>query len=73
MADIWPIENVWGILRQKLGTEEFVNVKELKKRIIKEWQNFTPELCTKLMSSIGRRLKAVIKKEGNQVVKKDYE
>ena len=31
MADIWPIENVWSLLRQKLWVKEFNSVKELKK------------------------------------------
>ena len=73
MADIWPIENVWGILREKLSGNDCENVVKLKKQIMKKWQSFTPELCHKLMSSIGRRLKAVIKKNGEQVVKKDYQ
>ena len=72
MADIWPIENVWAILRQKLSGNEYENVKDLKQAIIKEWKMFTLELCNRLISSICRRLKAVVEKNGNQVVKKDY-
>ena len=63
MAHVWPSENVWAILRQK----------KLKNKIIQEWKNFTPELCNRLMSSIGKRLQAVVKKNGDQVAKKDYE
>ena len=72
----WPtfghFENVWGILRERLRGNEFETVEKLKEAIIKEWKNFTPELCDKLMSSIGLRLKAVFKGNGNQVVKNDY-
>ena len=73
MADIWPIENVWAILRQRLGVNDFATTEKLKKGIIREWAKFTPELCQNLISSIGRRLKAVVKKNGEQVTKKIYE
>ena len=72
MADMWPIENVWAILLQRLGVNEFKSFKQLKNKIIQEWKNFEPELCDHLMSYLGRRLKAVVKKNGDQVVKKDY-
>ena len=32
MADIWPIENVWGILRQRLGVDEVKTLAQLKKK-----------------------------------------
>ena len=41
--------------------------------IIQEWKKFTPELCDRLMSSIGKRLQAVINKNGEHVLKSDYE
>ena len=31
MADVWPIENVWFILRGRLGVTEFDSVKKKKK------------------------------------------
>ena len=72
MADVWPIENVWSIIREKLGVEEFENVTKLKTSITREWKKITPELCEKLISSIGKRLKAVVGKEGAQITKQDY-
>ena len=72
MADVWTIENVWSVLRGKLGTEDFESVKKLKSAITREWKKVTPELCDKLICSIGRRLQAVVNKNGEQIAKNDY-
>ena len=73
-ADIWPIENVWAIIKQDLAQVSVTTIPEMKKQIIKVWQkiNADKELCHNLIASIPRRLKAVIEKKGSQVSKKDY-
>lgn len=73
MADVWPIENVWGILRSKLDGIDIQNRQQLKKFISEKWREIDSELCKKLMLSIPKRLDAVVKKQGEQVLKKDYE
>ena len=72
MSDVWPIENVWGMVREGLGSKEFRNVKKLKKAIVKEWTKITPDQCARMMTSIPRRLKAVMKCNGQQINKGMY-
>ena len=45
MADVWPIKNVWAILKQE-GMEQESN-EELKKVITKAWQEIDKDkaLC----------------------------
>ena len=74
MADIWPIENVWAILKQKVMEKEPKSKEDLKKVITRVWKEIDQdkELCRSLIRSIPRRLKAVIVLDGSQVSKEDY-
>ena len=38
MADVWPIENVWSILKGKVAEKEHSNDQQLKKAIIAAWR-----------------------------------
>ena len=74
MADIWPIENVWGIIKQDLNGKDLQNVEQLRVAIRASWRRISEDkaLCARLISSIPKRLRAVISKKGNQVFKEDY-
>ena len=74
MADIWPIENVWSIIKQDLNGKDLQNVEELRVAIRSSWRRISGDkaLCARLISSIPKRLRAVISKKGNQVFKEDY-
>ena len=56
MADIWPIENIWSIIKEKLKREEIQNVSMLKRKIVKIWKTITPTMCSNLINFIPRRL-----------------
>ena len=73
MDDIWPVENIWSIVK------EMVKSKELKKKaqlrtISWVWRdiNSDKELGKRLMQSIPARFEAVISKKGRQVRKEVY-
>ena len=74
MSDVWPIENVWGILKDRVKSKDPKDKKELRKYINSEWRRISNDtsLCIRLMSSLPLRLKAVIKKKGSQIIKEDY-
>ena len=74
MADIWPIENVWAIVKDRVKAEEPKDKAALKRVIKKVWKeiNLDKVLCKKLMKSIPDRLEAVISVDGRQVRKEDY-
>ena len=74
MADIWPIENVWGYIKEKIGEHEVENLATLKEKIAQIWNTINPDMCSKLINPIPKRLQCVIdKKKGIQSRKKDYD
>jgi hypothetical protein len=62
MADVWPIENVWAIVKERVMEKEPQTKTQLKKVITKVWQEIHSDkaLCRRLISSIPDRLQAVI-------------
>jgi hypothetical protein len=69
LADVWPIENVWGILKEKLQGCEYKNIEDLKTEIKKEWRKFNLSVCQRMIDKIPARLKTVIDEDGNQIKK----
>ena len=74
MADFWPIENVWSIVKGKIASKTTNTLQQLKKEIIIAWKEIDSDkdLCRKLVNSIPKRAEAIIKKNGSQVYKDDY-
>ena len=74
MADFWPIENVWGILKQKISQKESKNLKQLRTNIVTAWReiNADKDLCRRMMVSLPKRAAAIVRKNGSQITKNDY-
>ena len=74
MADVWPIENVWAILKAKVMEKEPKSKVQLKKVISKAWQEIDKDkaMCRRLVTSIPHMLKAVIQVGGRQIAKEDF-
>jgi transposase len=66
--DLNPIENVWDILKMKIGRKKIRTLKGLKSEIKKDWNRLTPELARKLVDSVRNRLSDVIKAEGDYIL-----
>ena len=63
--DLNPIENLWALLKRKLGRYNFNTTVELKAKIISIWHhNLEPDILEKLALSMPSRLNAVIKARG---------
>ena len=50
MADLWPVENLWGLLQQRVKRREPMTKEELRRYIEEE------ALCRRNMQSIPKRL-----------------
>ena len=74
MADIYPIENVWSIVKTKLDGRNIHSLASLKQQIKIVWREIDQDktLCEKMMKSIPKRLSAVIRRDGYQIFKNDY-
>jgi hypothetical protein len=73
-ADLWPVENLWSIIKAEVAKESVTNQEELKMAITKIWRqvNNNKDLCKQLILSLPRRCQAVINKDGRQIVSADY-
>lgn len=67
LADVWPIENIWGTLKEKLRGREHKDIVQLKNDIKNEWKKIGVSLCQQMIDEIPARLKLVIDQGGNQI------
>ncbi len=62
--DLNPIENLWGIVKRKMRDTRPNNADELKATVKETWASIPPQQCHKLITSMQRRIEAVIKAKG---------
>ena len=65
MADVCHIENVWGIIKDKVAKTSYQNDRDLRQAIISAWKevNSDKDLCRNLVAHIPKRFCAVIEKK----------
>ena len=73
MANVWPIENVWTIIKENTSLHRTDTLPQLRE-IDRAWREVDAdkELCLKLIKSMPKRAAAIINKEETQVQKADY-
>jgi hypothetical protein len=64
--DLSPIENVWGIMAQRLSNRVFKSADKFKAAIIEEWDKIDYPLLCSLYKSVPARCQAVIDASGAQ-------
>ncbi len=62
--DLNPRENLWGIVKRKMSNKRPKNADELKATVKETWASIPPQQCHKLITSMPRRIEAVIKAKG---------
>ncbi len=62
--DLNPIENLWGIVKRKMRDTRPNNADDLKATVKATWASIPPQQCHKLITSMPRRIEAVIKAKG---------
>ncbi len=62
--DLNPIENLSGIVKRKMRDTRPNNADDLKAAIKEVWASIPPQQCHKLITSMPRRIEAVIKAKG---------
>ncbi len=62
----WPANSpdLWGIVKRKMRDTRPNNADELKAAIKETWASIPPRQCHKLITSMPRRIEAVIKAKG---------
>lgn len=62
--DLNPIENLWFEVKKKVSNTQCGNLRELYDVFLEEWNSISLAKCQKLIESMPRRCKAVIKSRG---------
>lgn len=62
--DLNPIEHLWEYLDRQIRKRTITSLDSLKSTLLEEWLEISPEVTTKLVESMPRRLEAVIKTKG---------
>ncbi len=62
--DLNPIVNLWGVVKSKMRDTRPNNADDLKATIKATWASITPEQCHRLITSMPRRIDAVIHAKG---------
>ncbi len=62
--DLNPMENLWGIVKRKMRDTRPNNADDLKAPVKETWASIPPQQCHKLITSMPRRIEAVIKAKG---------
>jgi hypothetical protein len=66
LTDVWPIEYLWDILKEKLRGCEYSDIEQLKNDIKKEW-NISISLCQQIIDKQAARLRLLIDQDDNQI------
>ena len=71
---IWPNENVWAILKDRVKAKEPKSESSVEKVNTQVWRDMDRDknMCKRLISSISYRLQAVTNVGGRQITKADY-
>ncbi len=62
--DLNATKNLWGIVKRKMRNKRPKNADELKATVKETWASIPPQQCHKLITSMPRRIEAVIKAKG---------
>ncbi len=62
--DLNPKENLWSIVKRKMRIKRPKKSDELKDTVKETWASIPPQQCHKLITSMPRRIEAVIKAKG---------
>lgn len=65
--DLNPIEHLWAHLGTRVRMYKCSSQLELKAKLHEEWQKIEPTICLQLVSSVQKRIKAVIKAKGKHI------
>lgn len=63
--DLNPIENLFAIVKRRLGSSRFTNKENLLKGFKNEWKNISKSTLQNLIASMPKRCAAVIKNKGS--------
>lgn len=65
--DLNPIENLWGVLKQRIMVNSPKTIDEVETMIYSQWETFDPDFLTKFTKSMKKRCDLVIASGGKKI------
>jgi hypothetical protein len=66
--DLNPIENLWGVIKRKVGKEVITTKNDVLHHALQVWNSLeTKNMCRKLSDSMPRRIRMCIKNKGRYI------
>lgn len=62
--DLNPIEHLWVVVKKDVAKKQPKNLAELEQFVDESWRAISPDVCRKLIESLPKRCRAVIKNSG---------
>jgi transposase len=62
--DLNPIEHLWDEMGRKMKEQKVQNKQELRELVVEVWKSISSSVTQKLVNSMGRRIREVIKNKG---------
>ena len=55
--DLNPIENIWGIMKERVNQKGLTKVEDMKREVVRYWDSITHETLTSLIGSMPTRIR----------------
>ena len=65
--DLNPIENLWGVLKQRIMVNAPKTIQEVENMIYSQWETFDPEFLSKFTKSVKKRCDMMIASGGKKI------
>ncbi|RCN50735.1 hypothetical protein ANCCAN_03120 [Ancylostoma caninum] len=65
--DLNPIELIWGNMKCSIRKERIRCLNDLKVAIIRYWRTLTPEICSRYVDGIRRKMERVVEQGGQNI------
>ncbi|KAK5975268.1 Transposable element Tcb2 transposase [Trichostrongylus colubriformis] len=65
--DLNPIELIWGNMKKMIRKQGIGNLDALKVAIAQYWDTLTPEICSRYVAGIRKRMERVVEQEGRNI------
>ncbi|WKY05423.1 hypothetical protein Q1695_005993 [Nippostrongylus brasiliensis] len=66
--DLNPIELVWGNMKTHIRKQCVRNLDDLKQSIIQYWRSLTPDVCSRYIAGMRKKLERVVEQGGRNIL-----
>ncbi|KIH64934.1 hypothetical protein ANCDUO_04745 [Ancylostoma duodenale] len=65
--DLNPLELIWGNMKYFVRRKNVHNLNALREAVLEYWRSLTPEICSRYVNNIHRKMPRVVEKAGGNI------